>query len=173
VDGIPVFHISQLSTYLQENADIKMAILAVPAQVAQEVASYAKKCGIEAFWNFSPVLLELAEDVVVQNQYIGVSLYQLIFEMKNRVKKGVKPMELMICVGSSCHLKGSEEVVRLFKQLLDKEGITRKIILKGSFCMGKCSDNGVTVKYGENFYKVRPEEAEKLFYDTILPSLNA
>jgi redox-sensing transcriptional repressor len=173
LDGIPVYHISQLHDYLLENDDINLAILAVPAEVAQETAAFAEKCGIEAFWNFSPVILELSDHVVVQSQYIGESLYKLVYELNQRAKKGGKHMELMICVGSSCHLKGSEEVVKSFKQLMEKENINRKVTLKGSFCMGQCSDTGVTIQLGDNVYKIKSEESETFFYETLLPAFKA
>jgi hypothetical protein len=152
-----------------------MAILAVPAEVAQDAATYAEKCGIEALWNFTPVLLNVRDDVVVQNEYIGESLYNLIYEMNQRKgsRKGGKKMELMICVGSSCHLRGSEEVVKRFQALIDKEKLNKQVILKGSFCMGQCSDSGVTVGFGDKFYKALPENAEKFFYDTLLPQMKS
>jgi len=174
-DDVPVYHISELKAYLVKHPDIRMAILAVPGEVAQDVASYTVKCGIEALWNFTPVLLNVRDDVVVQNEYIGESLYNLIYEINLRKgsRKGGNKMELMICVGSSCHLRGSEEVVKRFQVLIEKEKVNKQVILKGSFCMGQCSETGVTVQFGSNFYKTRPEDAETLFYDTLLPVLKA
>lgn len=172
VGGIPVYPIAELATFLFKNPDIKTAILTVPADKAQEVAAFAQDCGIEAIWNFSPVLLDLNNDVVIQNEYIGQNLYRLIYEQNQRSKKGGKKMELMICVGSSCHLKGSEAVVTTFQKLIEKEKLTRKVTLKGSFCMGHCSDTGVTVQLNGQFYKTNHEESEKFFYDTLMPVIN-
>jgi len=171
VDGAPVYHISKLKDFLRIHTEVKLAIVAVPAETAQEVASFAEDCGIEAFWNFSPVLLEFKGDVVVRNEYIGESLYHLIYQMKNREMKGDSNMELMICVGSSCHLKGSEDVVKILKQLMEKENLNRNVTLKGSFCMGNCSDSGVTVHWGDDLFKTTPEDAQEFFYKTLLPSL--
>lgn len=171
VMGIPVYHLSDFKGYLKKNPDIKTAVLTVPAEKAQEVAIYTQQSGIEAFWNFSPVLLDLNQDVVVQNEYIGESLYRLIYEQNLRSMKGGKKMELLICVGSSCHLKGSEIVVKTFQNLIEKEKLSRKVTLKGSFCMGKCSDSGVTVQLGDQFYKTKYEDAEKFFYESLLPRI--
>jgi NADH:ubiquinone oxidoreductase subunit E len=82
-------------------------------------------------------------------------------------------MELLICVGSSCHLQGSEVVVKTFQGLIEKEKLGKKILLKGSFCLGKCSENGVTIKIKDRFYKTKYEEAESFFYQTILPIIKA
>ncbi|MCP4213378.1 MAG: redox-sensing transcriptional repressor Rex [bacterium] len=170
-DGIPVFHISELKGFLVKNPDIRIALLALPAKEAQKAASQAVKCGIEAIWNFSPILLDFKDNVIVFNEYIGENLYRLIHEMKQRPQKGGKKMELLVCVGNSCHIQGSEEVVRLFKSLIATEKIENKINLKGSFCMGKCSDTGITIQMDEETFKTTPTEAENFFRNTLLPKV--
>jgi len=80
-------------------------------------------------------------------------------------------MEVMVCVGSSCHLKGAENVIKLFQELIQQERVSRQVVLKGSFCLNKCSDAGVTVKIGEEYLKTTPEGAARFFYDTIMPRL--
>jgi NADH:ubiquinone oxidoreductase subunit E len=83
-------------------------------------------------------------------------------------------MEILICVGSACHLKGAEDVIKTIERLVAKEKINdklavKKVLLKGSFCQGKCAENGVTITIGSNYYKAGPQEAEKFFYDVIVP----
>ncbi len=80
-------------------------------------------------------------------------------------------MVIMVCVGSSCHLKGAEEVINIFQNLIQKEKVHRRVELKGSFCLEKCSDTGVTVKLDDDFRKITPEETSKFFYDEIMPRL--
>ena len=55
-------------------------------------------------------------------------------------------MIVRICVGSSCHLKGSEEIVRLLNEKISENGLQDEITLAGSFCIGKCSRTGVTIQ---------------------------
>ena len=55
-------------------------------------------------------------------------------------------MIIQICVGSSCHLKGSEEIVRLLNEKISENGLQDEITLAGSFCIGRCSRTGVTVQ---------------------------
>ena len=55
-------------------------------------------------------------------------------------------MKVVVCIGSSCHLKGSHEVVRLFKEYIERHHLEDKITLNGTFCLGKCSDEGVSVQ---------------------------
>lgn len=169
IGGVPVYSIERLGDYLLDNPEIRLAVLTVADEQAQSLAEYAKRCGIEAIWNFSSILLNLGPDVLVQSECIGENLYKLIYAMNHRQARGGNLMELLICVGSSCHLKGSEVVIKTFQELIEKEGLTKKVVLKGSFCMGKCSENGVTVKVQDKFYKTKCDEAEKFFYATIVP----
>ncbi len=81
-----------------------------------------------------------------------------------------------ICVGSSCHLKGSEQLVELFQKKLAEEGFEDDIILSGSFCLGKCNREGVTVSVGDGmtdevFTGVTPEGFNAFWNNTVLPKL--
>ena len=58
-------------------------------------------------------------------------------------------MIIQICVGSSCHLKGSEELVELFQEYIEKYKLDSEITLAGSFCVGKCNRTGVTIQFDE------------------------
>lgn len=79
-------------------------------------------------------------------------------------------MELLVCVGSSCHLQNSREVIRCFKELIEKSKMQDTVELKGSFCMGHCADEGVCVKYGDKTYGVTPQTAEDFFRATVMKS---
>lgn len=81
-------------------------------------------------------------------------------------------MVLKVCVGSSCHLKGSYDVIEKFKELLKKYEVEDVIELQASFCLGHCSE-GVTVKTDERFIlNVNADNAEEIFINEILPSVN-
>ena len=72
----------------------------------------------------------------------------------------VNPMEVEICVGSSCHLKGSYEVVRVLENYIRHNDLSDKISLKGSFCLGNCTE-GVSVKMDGKVFSLSPENAEE------------
>ena len=78
-------------------------------------------------------------------------------------------MDLFVCVGSSCHLKGSKEIIDKLNELISKEGMTSKIVLKGSFCMGKCSERGVSVKLNDEIFSLEENDVELFFNRKILP----
>ena len=80
-------------------------------------------------------------------------------------------MNITICVGSSCHLKGSRAVVERLEQLISEGGYQQQIALCGSFCMGHCQ-TGVSVLLDEEYISLLPETTERFFYEQVLPQLN-
>lgn len=80
-------------------------------------------------------------------------------------------LEVYICVGSSCHLKGSYEIVKLFQELVKFYKLQEKVELKASFCLGQCT-NGVAVKVGEDFLGgVNVTNAKAIFEEKIVRRL--
>ena len=81
-------------------------------------------------------------------------------------------MNIQICVGSSCHLKGSEQVVDLFQKAIEERNLTDKITLAGSFCIGRCNREGVTVQVDDDIITgVKPETFDRFLETEILPKL--
>ena len=59
---------------------------------------------------------------------------------------------VQVCVGSSCHLKGSQEIVELLEKAIEANGIQDDVVLTGSFCIGKCNRVGVTVQVNDDVH---------------------
>ncbi len=82
-------------------------------------------------------------------------------------------MIIQICVGSSCHLKGSHDIVALFQEAIEKYGLENEVTLAGSFCTGKCNRVGVTVTVDDEIYPELPRIVFKEFLDEkVLKPLN-
>ena len=62
---------------------VKMAILSVPASVAQEVANQLAQAGIAGVLNFAPIVLSVPEDVVVNNVNLAIELENLSYFIQN------------------------------------------------------------------------------------------
>ena len=78
-------------------------------------------------------------------------------------------MIVKVCVGSSCHLKGSYDVIKKLEELIEKHGLKDKVVLKGNFCLGHC-DKGVTVKVNDQFLEnVNKDNIEEKFIKEVLP----
>lgn len=78
-------------------------------------------------------------------------------------------MKITICIGSSCHLKGSRHVVETIQNLIEENNLSSKVELAGTFCLGKCQQ-GVCVTVDDKFFSVTPETAEEFFRTNVLPN---
>lgn len=71
-------------------------------------------------------------------------------------------MRITVCIGSSCHLKGSREVAEKLQQLISEGGYGDKVEFSGAFCLGHCQP-GVSVSIDDATYSVTPETVEHFF----------
>ena len=76
-------------------------------------------------------------------------------------------MKVTVCIGSSCHLKGSRQVVEEFQRLIAENKLSDRVELGGTFCMGNCQQ-GVCVTVDGELYSVSPETAKSFFEVYIL-----
>ena len=79
-------------------------------------------------------------------------------------------MTITICIGSSCHLKGSRTIIQKLEELITERQLNDNIELNGSFCMGECS-NGVCVKSNDELFSVSPETVNTFFENEVLRRL--
>lgn len=76
-------------------------------------------------------------------------------------------MKITVCIGSSCHIKGSRQVVERLQSLIHENGLNDKVDLAGTFCMGKCQQGVCTTVDGE-FFSVTPDSVEDFFNANVL-----
>ena len=79
-------------------------------------------------------------------------------------------MKITVCIGSSCHVKGSREVVETFKRLIEEKKLQDKVELNGTFCLGNCRD-GVCLEMDGRIYSVTPDSAEDFFNNEVVSKL--
>ena len=76
---------------------------------------------------------------------------------------------VQVCVGSSCHLKGSADIVELFEKAVKDHNIEDEVVLSGSFCIGKCNRIGVTVQVNDDIHVgITRENFREFFTEHIL-----
>ena len=76
---------------------------------------------------------------------------------------------VQVCVGSSCHLKGSADIVALFENAIAEHHIEDDVVLTGSFCIGKCNRVGVTVQVNDDVHVgITTENFREFFKKNIL-----
>lgn len=79
-------------------------------------------------------------------------------------------MKITVCIGSSCHIKGSRLVVEALQKLIADNKLEDKIELSGTFCMGRCQE-GVCVTVNGEFYSVAPATVEEFFNKEVLAKI--
>ena len=78
-------------------------------------------------------------------------------------------MIVQICVGSSCHLKGSAAIIELIQKAVEEHGIADEVVLTGSFCMGVCNRIGVTISVDDEVHTgITVENFREFFNEKIL-----
>ena len=81
-------------------------------------------------------------------------------------------MIIQVCVGSSCHLKGSAEIVELFQNMITEHKLETEVTLAGSFCTGKCNRVGVTVQIDDDSYTgITKENFKEFFNEKVLKAI--
>lgn len=78
-------------------------------------------------------------------------------------------MIIQVCVGSSCHLKGSPEIVELLQKAVEQNHLQDEITLAGSFCIGKCNRVGVTIQIDDDVHTgITKENFKEFFRENVL-----
>jgi NADH:ubiquinone oxidoreductase subunit E len=73
-----------------------------------------------------------------------------------------------ICIGSSCHLKGSYEVLNGLQKLIEKNKLNSTVSIKAAFCHGECT-KGVSVKVNDSsVISVNKDSIDNFFDEYIL-----
>ena len=76
-------------------------------------------------------------------------------------------LKITVCIGSSCHIKGSRQVVEQLQSFIAERALGEKVELSGTFCMGKCQQ-GVCVTVDGEFYSVSPDSVREFFENVVL-----
>lgn len=82
ISGVPVNDVTNLTSFVQ-NEHIELVLLTVPGAVAQELADTAVSAGVRGILNFTPVVLNLPEQVTVEHVDFIAGLKRLAFYLQN------------------------------------------------------------------------------------------
>jgi redox-sensing transcriptional repressor len=81
---VEIFHLSELSNKKRE-LGMEIAVLTIPASVAQQVTELVIKAGFKAIWNFAPVRLEVPEHIILQNEDLVVGILTLSHHLSRKL----------------------------------------------------------------------------------------
>ena len=79
-------------------------------------------------------------------------------------------MKITVCIGSSCHIKGSRQIVERLQALIAEQGLADKVQLGGTFCLGRCQE-GVCVTVEDKFCSVSPDTVDEFFKNEVLAKI--
>ena len=82
----------------------------------------------------------------------------------------MKIMKITVCIGSSCHIKGSRQVVEELQRLIAEHSLGDSVELGGTFCMGQCQ-KGVCVTVDDAFFSVSPDTVTEFFNENVLAKI--
>ena len=97
---------------------------------------------------------------------ITIGVFWMSVKLPQTYERIEYKMKVTVCIGSSCHIKGSRQVVEKLEYLINENGIADKVELGGTFCLGKCQQ-GVCVAVDEEFHSVTPATVDEFFHNEI------
>jgi len=81
-------------------------------------------------------------------------------------------IKVTVCIGSTCHIKGSQRVIEELRRLIAANGLNEDVVLVGTFCSGNCQ-KGVCVTVDGEDYSVTSNSAADFFQTVVIPALEA
>lgn len=84
-----------------------------------------------------------------------------------KIARNIIMLKITVCIGSSCHIKGSRQVVEQLQELIEEHKLQDQVELCGTFCLGQCQ-SGVCVTVNDNFHSVSPETVSEFFANEVL-----
>lgn len=80
-------------------------------------------------------------------------------------------IELKICMGTACHLRGSREVIERLQELITLHNIKEQVDMSGKFCLGKCENTGVSISVNDDAFDLSACDTDDFFEKEILGRL--
>ncbi len=82
-------------------------------------------------------------------------------------------INIYICVGSACHLKGSYNIINQMQDIINEKKLSEKVVIKAALCLGKCT-NAVSVKVeDEEVISLSVGNVRDFFEKNIIPRLDS
>lgn len=78
-------------------------------------------------------------------------------------------MTIEICLGSSCHVKGSKKIFALVEKAIKENSLEKKVKIAGTLCLGHCDSEGVNMKIDNEIVTgVKVENFDEIFKTKVL-----
>jgi NADH:ubiquinone oxidoreductase subunit E len=97
-------------------------------------------------------------------------LLRKAFKLINLIRSD-NMITLTVCIGSSCHIKGSYDVVSALQNLINDNDLNDKVIIKASFCLGNCTKPVSVIVNNDPVLSVNKENIQEFFNENVLNKL--
>ena len=82
-------------------------------------------------------------------------------------------MTISECIGSSCHVKRSSDIIALLRAAIKSNNLEDKIELKGTTCLGHCGSGGANLKVDDEIVEgLTKDNFDEFFKEKVLSKLN-
>lgn len=82
-------------------------------------------------------------------------------------------MTISVCIGSSCHVKRSSDIIALLRAAIKSNNLEDKIELKGTTCLGHCGSGGANLKVEDEIVEgLTKDNFDEFFKEKVLGKLN-
>lgn len=82
-------------------------------------------------------------------------------------------IDIYVCVGSACHLKGSYSIINRLQELIGASAYADQLNLMAVLCFGRCGGD-VSVRIGEeDYFSIKPENTDMWFETEVIPRVMA
>ena len=81
-------------------------------------------------------------------------------------------VEVRVCVGTSCHLNGSYNVVQDLQQLIEQYSLHEQLNFEAIFCMKQCQAKGVSIKVDNEEFRIEPNQVKEFFVEKIMSRIS-
>lgn len=82
-------------------------------------------------------------------------------------------MTISVCIGSSCHVKRSADIIALLREAIKTNNLEDKVELKGTTCLGHCASGGANLKVNDEVVEgITKENFNEFFQEKVLNQLN-
>jgi NADH:ubiquinone oxidoreductase subunit E len=81
-------------------------------------------------------------------------------------------MKIELCLGSSCHVKGAQDILKLLKEAIKAHNLENKVTLAGTLCLGHCGEPGANLKIGEEIITgITKDNFDEFFKNKVIKPL--
>jgi NADH:ubiquinone oxidoreductase subunit E len=82
-------------------------------------------------------------------------------------------VEVKVCVGSSCHIRGGAKTLKVIKSLIESNDLADRVQLSADLCLDGCLRAPNVIVDGDIYGGITPDKAESFFNEQVVTRVNS